>query len=337
MSIQESLRIVDKGDIALLEWDLVGEKVNKLSTPIMTRLEEVVRELKSSKYKAVVLISRKPKIFIAGADIEEIKRINTNDEFKRVLGQAHQIFSALEDLPQVTVAAIHGACLGGGCELVLTCDYRICSDSPETRIGLPETKLGIIPGFGGCLRLPRVVGLINSLDIILAGKAVEGRKAEKMGLVDACVPAQQLEERAIAMAKEKIAEGGKKRQKRYQPKGAMNQFMDSLLGRPIVFKQARKTVMKESKGFYPAPLKALDVIRDTYKYSNREAALEIEVAGFIEVALTTVSKNLIDLFFMMESVKKQSGVEGKDVKPVPVKNLAVLGGPSIPKQPNSPD
>ena len=325
MSIQESIRIVDKGDIALLELDLVGEKVNKLSTPVMTRLQEVVNELKNSKYKAVVLISRKSKIFIAGADIEEIKRINSKEEFNKVISQAHEILNGLEDLPQVTIAAIHGACMGGGCELVLTCDYRLCSDASETRIGLPETKLGIIPGFGGCVRLPRTVGLPASLDIILAGKAVDGRKAEKIGLVDGCVPTQQLEERAMAMAREKIEAGGKKRRKTYQPKGTVDKFMHSVLGRGVVFNQARKSVMKESKGFYPAPLKALDVVKATYGDSNRERALNTEMAGFIEVATTAVSKNLIDLFFMMESVKKQTGVEGRETKAKPVKNMAVLG------------
>lgn len=323
MSIQDSLQIVPKGDVALLEWDLYGEKVNKLNAPMMARLKEVVTELKNSSYKAVVLISRKSKIFIAGADIDEIKRINSREEFTDVLTQAHEIFNALEDLPIVTVAAIHGACLGGGCELVLCCDYRLCSDSSETRIGLPEVKLGIIPGFGGCVRLPRTIGLPNSLDIILAGKAVDGRKAEKIGLVDACVPTLQLEERALAFAREKA--GGGKRRKVYRPRGTMDKFMHSFAGRPVVFSQARKTVLKESKGFYPAPLKALDVVKDTYGYSNRDKAIKTEMLGFIDVATTDVSKNLIDLFYMMESVKKQTGVEGKDVKPRTVKHIAVLG------------
>lgn len=325
MSIQESLRIVPKGEIALLEWDLVGEKVNKLSSPVMFRLKEVIEELRNSKFKAVVMVSRKSKIFIAGADIEEIKRINSKDEFNKVLVQAHEIFNALEDLPLVTVAAINGACLGGGCEMVLACDYRLCSDAPDTKIGLPEVKLGILPGFGGCVRLPRVVGLPASLDIILAGKAVDGRKAEKIGLVDACVPAQQLEERALQWAQEKINEGARKRKKQYAPKGAANVFMDSFLGRPVVYNAARKGVLKETKGFYPAPLKALEIISKTYGMSNRERALQIEAAGFIEVATTAVSKNLIDLFYMMEAVKKQTGVEGKDVKALQVKNMAVLG------------
>jgi len=323
MSIQESLKIVDRGEVALLEWDLVGEKVNKLSTPMMARLEEVVAELKTSRYKAVVLISRKPKIFIAGADIDEIKKISTKEDYLKVLGQAHLILNALEDLPQVTVAAINGACLGGGCELVLACDYRILSDSADTKIGLPEVKLGIIPGFGGCVRLPRVVGVPAALDIILAGKAVDGRKAEKIGLADACVPASQLEERAIAWAKEKIASG--KRRKVYSPAGAMNVFLDSPFGRPLVFKQASKSVLKETKGFYPAPLQALQVVRRTYGMSHRDRALEIEAAGFVEVATTRISKNLIDLFYMMEAVKKQTGVENKDIKALPVSHMAVLG------------
>lgn len=323
MSIQESLRIVPKGEIALLEWDLVGEKVNKLSSPVMVRLQELVAELKSSSYKAVVLVSRKPKIFIAGADIEEIKRINTKDEYLRVLAQAHSIFNALEDLPQVTIAAIHGACLGGGCELVLACDYRLCSDAPETKIGLPETQLGIIPGFGGCVRLPRTIGAPEALGIILPGKSVDGRKAEKLGLVDACVPTQQLEERALAWAKEKIASG--KRRKQYRPKGAVMSFMNSFLGKPIVFSQARKELLKTTKGFYPAQEKAIDVVAKTYGMSSRERALQIEAEGFVEVATTQVSKNLIDLFYMMEAVKKQTGVEGKDVKAMPVNNMAVLG------------
>ncbi len=154
MSIQESIRIVPKGDIGVVEFDLIGEKVNKLSTPVMTRLREVVNELKGSNYKAVVLMSKKPRIFIAGADIEEIKKISTKEEYQNVLKQAHEIFNALEDRPMPTSAAIHGACMGGGCELVLSCDYRLCSDATETRIGLQETKLGIILGFGECIPLP---------------------------------------------------------------------------------------------------------------------------------------------------------------------------------------
>ena len=325
MSIQESLKITPKGDIALLEFDLVGEKVNKLSSPVMFRLKEVVDELRRSSYKAVILVSRKQKIFIAGADIEEIKKISTKEEFAKVLVQAHEIFNAIEDLNMVTIAAINGACLGGGCELVLTCDYRICSDAKDTKIGLPETKLGIIPGFGGCVRLPRVVGVEAGLDIILNGKAVDGRRAEKIGLVDACVPAEQLEERALKFAREKIAEGAGKRRKVFQPRGMVGKLKSSFALRPVVYSMARKAVMSATKGFYPAPLVAIDVVKKTHGMSNRDRALKIEADAFVDVAVTPISKNLIDLFFMMEAVKKQTGVEGKDVKALPVKHMAVLG------------
>ena len=326
MSIQESIRFSKKSaDIGLVEFDLVGEKVNKLSSPVMVRLQEVIGEIKSSGVKVCVLISRKPSIFIAGADVEEIKNLNTKEAFRGAIGRAHTIFNALEDLPVVTIAAIHGACLGGGCEMVLTCDYRVASDDSSTRIGLPEIKLGIIPGFGGCVRLPRTVGLQAALDIILAGKSVDSRKALKIGLVDESVPAAILEERALALAAELVKKGAKKRMKKFSPQGPLGHALDSFVGQAVVFSQAKKMVLKETKGFYPAPLEALKVIKKTYGMSHREKALAIELEGFLEVGVTSVSKNLINLFFVMESIKKQTGVSDKNVKPLPVEHLAVLG------------
>lgn len=325
VSIQESLKLVPKGDVAFIEWDLVGEKVNKLSTPVMARFREIINELKSSKYKAAVLISRKSKIFIAGADIDEIRKLTTEDGFRKALDPAHEIFNAWEDLPIPTIAAVHGACLGGGCELILACDYRIATDAAETKIGLPEVKLGIIPGFGGCVRLPRVVGLKNALDIILAGKTVDARKAFKIGLVDEAVPQQLLEQRVKALTDE-IAAGKKgKRRKHFLATSAAEKLQDSFVMRPVVLSMARKVVMKESKGFYPAPLKALEVVGKTYGMSNREKAIEIEKRGFCEVAITDVSKNLIGLFYMMEGIKKQTGVANKDIKPRAVHHMSVLG------------
>jgi 3-hydroxyacyl-CoA dehydrogenase/enoyl-CoA hydratase/3-hydroxybutyryl-CoA epimerase len=327
MSIQESIRIVNKsgpnGDIALIELDLVGEKVNKLSSPVMTRLKEVVVELGKSNYKAAVLISRKAGIFVAGADIEEIKSLKTREQFKPLLNEAHSILNSLEDMKIPVIAAINGACLGGGCELALACDYRIASDDPSTKIGLPETKLGIIPGFGGCVRLPRTIGLQASLDIILNGKSVPAAKALKMGLVDKVTTAKALEETAIRFAEDLIAQGGKKRVKHFKAHGLMNAVLEGP-AKFVVFSQAKKTVMKFTGGHYPAPLKAIEVIDKTYGMSNREKALNIEMEGFCEVAVTDVSKHLIDVFFLMESVKKKTGV-ASDVKPHKVRRIGVLG------------
>jgi 3-hydroxyacyl-CoA dehydrogenase/enoyl-CoA hydratase/3-hydroxybutyryl-CoA epimerase len=326
MSIQESIRIVPKGDIALIEFDLVGEKVNKLSTPVMTRFKEVLEEINRSAFKVAIIVSRKSSIFIAGADIEEIKNLKTREAFEPVLKAAHSIFNLIEDMKVPVIAAIHGACLGGGCEMVLSCDYRIATDDPATKIGLPEVKLGIIPGFGGCVRLPRVIGLQAALDIILQGKSVDGTKAFKLGLVDQVVSLSILEEQAMKFANELISGNRlKKRRKHFEPKGVAGKVMESLPGRMLVLSQAEKMTNKATNGHYPAPLKAIEVIKKTYGMSNRDRALEIEMDGFVEVAVTDISKNLINVFFLMESVKKKSGVADTNVKARDVKRIAVLG------------
>jgi len=321
MSALESLKIIDKGEIALLEWDYVGESANKLSTDIMLRFREVIKELKASSYKAVVMVSRKKKIFIAGADIDEIKSLKSGEEFTEAVRRGQEIFNELEDLPIPTIAAIHGACVGGGCEMVLACDYRICSDDKSTKIGLPETKLGIIPGFGGCVRLPRVVGLQAALDIILAGKAVNSRKAKKIGLVDDVFHPAVLEDQAFKLANKVMGKG--KRKKKYKPKKMMDKFLESGLGRGVIFSKAKETLMKKTHGHYPATLEALKAIKNSYG-KGRTPALKAEMDGFVKVAGGEVSQNLIRLFFMMEGVKKRKGVDS-DVKPKPVTHMAVLG------------
>jgi 3-hydroxyacyl-CoA dehydrogenase/enoyl-CoA hydratase/3-hydroxybutyryl-CoA epimerase len=322
MSIQESLRIRAVGDIAIMEWDLVGEKVNKMSAPILIRLRELLEEVQQSKYKALIMISKKPGIFIAGADIEEIRSLKKKEDFEKALTEAHQILNKIEDLKIPVIAAIHGQCLGGGCELSLACDYRIATDDNSTRIGLPEVKLGIIPGFGGCVRLPRVVGLQASLDIILAGKSVDANKALKIGLVDQVVHPNFLEERALQLANEVASKP--KRKKRFKPEKPMDRVLESAVGQFLVYRQARKTVMEQTHGHYPAPLKALEVIQKTYGFSRRDEAIETEKKAFCEVATTEISKHLINVFFLMESVKKKSGV-ADNAKPKKVSKIAVLG------------
>lgn len=325
MSMQESIKIVPNGAIAVVELDLVGEKVNKFSTPVMMRLKEVLEELAKSSYKAVIFKSNKPKIFIAGADIEEIQKMTKPEEYETAVKAGQDVISMVEDLPMVTIASVNGACMGGGTEFILACDYRISSDDKSTRIGLPEIQLGILPGFGGCIRLPRVVGLQASLDIILAGKAVNSKKAQKIGLVDKVVHPNLLDGFTLNWAQEIIAAGAQKRRKTYKPQGAMNVFLESALGRGIVFKKAREGVMKATKGHYPAPLEALSVIQRTYGMSDREGALKIEREGFCKLGPTEISKNLIHVFYLTEMVKKQNGVPGVQVTPRNVEAMGILG------------
>lgn len=324
MSIQESIRIVPQGDIAVVEFDLVGEKVNKFSTPVMMRLKEVLEELKKSSYKAVIFKSNKAKIFIAGADIEEIKAMTTKEQFESAVRGGQEIMNMVEDLPIPTIASVNGACMGGGCEFIMSCDYRIASEDSSTKIGLPEIQLGILPGFGGTQRMPRMIGLQAALDIILAGKAVNSKKAQKIGLVDKVVHANLLDEQALKWAKEIIADGGKKRRKKFAPKGAMSKILEGV-GRGIVFKKAKEGVLKATKGHYPAPLQALEVIEKTYGTKDRDAGMRIEREGFCKLGVTDVSKSLIHVFYLTEMVKKQTGVSGVAVKPRDVRGVGILG------------
>lgn len=328
MSIEESVKLVSKseGEYAVLELDLKGEKVNKLTSEVMKRIDQLLDEVNQSQFKALVVMSKKPKIFIAGADIEEIKNITTAEDFKVATQGGQEVINKFEDLKIPVISAIHGACMGGGTELSLACDYRVASDSSATKIGLPETQLGIIPGFGGCVRLPRVVGLIEGLKIILAGGSVRADKAKKIGLVDALIPEALFEVKVEEFVKDIISKGAKKRKKTFSP-GFAGKLMESPLLKWKILSESKKTVMKQSKGHYPAPLKALEVVKATYGMSNRSKALRIERDGFAEVAVTDISKNLIQLFFWMENIKKKNGLpqDAPAVKPREIKNMAVLG------------
>ena len=323
-AIQLSTQNLNGQSIAVLTFDLPNEKVNKLSTAVMVELRGHLENLKSSSHKMIVIKSAKPKIFIAGADIEEIKELKSAEQVQAAVKQGQEIFNLIEDLPMPTLALIHGACAGGGCELILACDYRIATEDSSTRIGLPETQLGILPGFGGCVRLPRVVGLQAALDIILAGKLVNAKKAQKIGLVDFVVHPNLLENFANDQISKIISDGGKKRRKKFQPRGFVAKLLEGVLS-GIVFKKAREGVLKVTKGFYPAPLAALEVIHKTYGSTDRTRSLEIEREYFTKCALTDISKNLIHVFYLTEMVKKQSGVSDKNVKAKPVKHLGVLG------------
>lgn len=320
----KAFSVTEKNGIATVTFDLPGEKVNKFSTPVMNEFKALIQKLSTSSYKFVVFKSAKSKIFIAGADIEEIKALNTEEAVRHAVGGGQEIMNMVEDLPMPTMALINGACAGGGCEFILACDYRIASDDSSTRIGLPETQLGILPGFGGCVRLPRVVGIQAALDVILAGKLLAAKKALKIGLVDYMVHPNLLESFAEKEIEKILASGKGKRRKTFKAKGLVGKLLEGPL-KGIVFNAAKKATLKATKGHYPAPLEAMQVICKTYGMSDRAKALEIEKDHFVRCALTDISKNLIHVFYLTEMVKKSSGVADKNVKAKPVKNIGVLG------------
>src|SRR5262245_7799391 len=200
-----SLAVSEDG-IARITFDTPGEKINKLTTLSMERLDTLLTEVRANgKVRGLVFRSAKPGMFIAGADIAEIENVVDPVEGEGKARRGQQVFQRIADLAVPTVAAIGGACVGGGFELALACDFRIASDAPRTDIGLPEVRLGILPGFGGTQRLPALIGIQAALDLILAGKTLDAKRALRAGLVDRVVPAVMLDEQAAKMLRQAAA------------------------------------------------------------------------------------------------------------------------------------
>ncbi|MBU0579980.1 MAG: enoyl-CoA hydratase/isomerase family protein [Candidatus Margulisbacteria bacterium] len=313
--------------IAHVVFDLEGEKVNKLSTPVMQELDKLLDKINaSSDINAVIISSAKPGIFIAGADIKEIEGITMPAEGEAKAKEGHKVFFKLENLKPLTIAAIDGACLGGGLELALACDFRIVTDHPKTTIGAPEVNLGILPGFGGTQRLPKLIGLQQGLGLILSGKPVDGKKALKIGLADKMVHSEFLPEKALEFTREILSyKGRKKVLAKRKPKGlAAVLFEKNPLGRMLVYHLAKQNILKQSKGFYPAPLKALQAIQAGFRtYGTKGYAVEARLLG--ELAVTEISKNLIQIFYTSEDLKKFPGVAGSTLKPKAMHKAGLLG------------
>ena len=174
-----------KQNIATIIFDLKDEKINKLSFEILQEFNEKLDIIKDdTSIKALLIDSAKKDIFIAGADIKEIEKLKNEKEVYDALLEVHDIFNKLENLPFPTIAYINGACMGGGLELALACKYRVLSTNEKTKLAFPEIKLGIFPGFAGTIRAPKLIGLVNALDLILTGKTIDAKKAHKIGLAD---------------------------------------------------------------------------------------------------------------------------------------------------------
>ncbi len=303
--------------IATLIFDLPEKKVNIFSRDVLKELEELVAELaKRNDIKVLVLTSAKKDVFIAGADIGEIEKLEDPVIAEGASRRGQQLFSSWESLPFPTVAAIDGVCMGGGTELALACTYRVISNSPKAKMALPEVKLGILPAWGGCVRLPRTVGLEVALDMILTGRSVAGRKAKRVGLVDEVIPRASFYTDLYKFI-EKLP---KKREKKA---GLRKLILEgNPLGRRLVFDQARKNVLEKTKGHYPAPLRAVEVIRIGVE-EGIAAGFEAEARALGELAVSPITKNLIHVFRLSELGKKIGGYS--DVKSVDLTGVAVVG------------
>ncbi|HDM8172142.1 TPA: fatty acid oxidation complex subunit alpha FadJ [Vibrio harveyi] len=318
MSEQKAFSLkIDEQNIAWLAIDVPNEKMNTLQAAFADEMKEIFAQLKdTSGVKGMIIHSLKPDNFVAGADVRMLEACTTANEAEALAKQGQELFQQLSDLPYPVVAAIHGPCLGGGLELALACDYRVCTDSDKTRLGLPEVQLGLLPGSGGTQRLPRLIGLLPSLDLILTGKQLRAKKAKKLGVVDACVPETIL----LDVAKQLIEKGKNKGKKKQSTKEKL--MSGSGLGRKFVFEQAAKKTNEKTRGNYPATVAILEVIQHGLEKGFAQGQ-ELEAKRFGELVMSSESKALRSIFFATTEMKKENGAEAE---PAAVNRVGVLGG-----------
>lgn len=295
---------LDAEGIAWVVFDDPNGKVNIFNTGNVALLNRILDELTAKVPKGVVFISGKPGTFIAGANIKEIAEIREASRGEELARVGQNLLAKIENLPVPTVAAIDGACLGGGCEMSLACRYRVATDNPKTQIGLPETQLGIIPGWGGTQRLPQLIGLRSALGIIIPGQTLDAKRALKIGLVDAVVPPIALRQAATKF----ITKGGPARK-------AQSSWPPEFLVRSV----ARRQTLGKTRGHYPAPLLAIDVAANGY---------DGEAHALGKLIVTPECKNLIRVFFLREKYLKlrlPGGENAKKVEKVGVLGAGVMG------------
>ncbi len=313
---------VDDG-VAVIVYDQPGVPVNTLNTrvaPVFAHIFDLIEQ--ESAIFAAVLCSGKPDSWIAGADIDELARVRTAADGEALSRGGQQLLDRLAALQKPVVAAMHGAALGGGLEVALACRHRIATDHVKTILALPEVQLGLIPGAGGTQRLPRTVGLQVALDMMLTGKNIRAKKALQIGLVHELVHPSIL--RAVAMERARQLGRGESPTLRARKHGATDMLLeDNALGRKLVFKQARETVLAKTKGHYPAPLAAIDAVQRGYTDGVSEGLAE-EARRFGALTVSDVSRQLVYLFFATTALKKDSGAT-IDAEATPVRKVGILG------------
>ncbi|HEY0512170.1 MAG TPA: 3-hydroxyacyl-CoA dehydrogenase NAD-binding domain-containing protein [Thermoanaerobaculia bacterium] len=310
--------------IAWLRLDDPEKKVNTLSNRLFEWFEAQVVRLERERPEGLVIHSGKPDGFVAGADLEELLALSDPADVHTMLRRGHELMERLAALPFPTVAAIHGACLGGGLELALACDHRVATEHPKTRLGLPEVQLGLIPGLGGTQRLPRLIGVPDALALILTGQPVDARKALLLRLVDdTCQPSdlRTAAERAVR-ARGAAGKGDDQAAKKPLSTRAGDFLSRTPLGGKVVWDKARAGVIEKTGGHYPAPLVAIDVIRDGLKLPLRRA-LDLEAGAFAELVVSDIAKSLISIFFAKNDVEARAGKLARAARPV--ETVGVLG------------
>ncbi|HRO88637.1 MAG TPA: enoyl-CoA hydratase-related protein, partial [Chiayiivirga sp.] len=302
--------------VLVLTLDRADAPVNALSQAVLDELDALIERIEIGKPKAVVIRSGKEAGFIAGADLKEFQEYDAKGTVMDAIRRGQRVFERLNRLPCPTAAAIHGHCMGGGTELSLACRYRVASSAESTRIGLPEVKLGIFPGWGGSVRLPRLVGTPAAMDMMLTGRALSAANARAIGLLDKVVEPAMLLDAAIEL----VQRGTTRPLRQRALAWATNLWPTRQVLAPMLVKQVSR---KAKKAHYPAPYALID----TWKRGggSTDARLKSEARAVVKLAGGQTARNLIRVFFLMERLK---GLGGKEhgIEHVHVVGAGVMGG-----------
>jgi 3-hydroxyacyl-CoA dehydrogenase/enoyl-CoA hydratase/3-hydroxybutyryl-CoA epimerase len=317
----------DEHRIGWITFDDPDRSANVLTEPVMRRFGETLDEARAAaregRIRVLVVRSGKPGSFIVGADIDAIASIEDPAEAEAKIRMGQAVFNDLAAMTIPTVAAVHGTCVGGGFELALACRHRLLSDSKRTSLQFPEVMLGILPAWGGTTRLPRLIGLQASLDMLLTGRKRDARAAKRMGIATDVLPADLFETKVSERALD-LASKGAHQEKRLRP-GLLRSAIDGTApGRAVTLAIARRKVISSTGGHYPAPLRILDVLKK-HAGGSVEESLAAEARAAAELVVSPVCKNLIHVYYLREAARKGTGVPMADVEPQPVGVLGILG------------
>ncbi|HEV8605423.1 MAG TPA: 3-hydroxyacyl-CoA dehydrogenase NAD-binding domain-containing protein [Tepidisphaeraceae bacterium] len=315
IELQTIKTTVDPDGIMTVWIDVPGKSVNTIGQQMLNDLTAAVAHIEAERPKGVIFASKKNENFVAGGDLFEIRALKP-DTMTKFLSDGQGLYDRIARLPMPTVVAMNGDCLGGGMELALACTYRVAAEDGSINIGLPETKIGILPGWGGTVRLPKLIGITRALPLILQGKALPPRKAKKIGMIDEVVRPEAI----LAAAKRLILTKPKiKRKLAFIDKAAKLGLI-----RKKVLATAEKKTLATTHGNYPAAMKVIDIVRTTFNLGH-EAGLAAERQSLRELMDTPACENLMRLFFLRQRVKRALA-DQIHAKPREVKFAAVIGG-----------
>jgi 3-hydroxyacyl-CoA dehydrogenase/enoyl-CoA hydratase/3-hydroxybutyryl-CoA epimerase len=321
-----NLKVEERPDgIALLRLDVAGRNVNVLNRQVLADIDQAL-ETTAADHRIRVLVIRSDKSagFVAGADLQEFASVRAPEDATQISVAGQNLFNKVADLPIPTVAMIHGPCLGGGLELALACDYRLVVDSPKTQLGFPEVELGLIPGWGGTQRLPRVVGLERALQLIVGARRLKAREAERWGLADGVAATEeQLSAQLNLLIDRALVQG--KRPKEGLPLATWRQRLleSNPIGRFLLFRGTERILRRRVPEDMPAPWEAVRLLRTGIGQGLHEG-LAREREASLRLASTAACRNLVTLFLHIEQARKLSDKLTEGAGP-PIRTVGVVG------------